>query len=98
MNDTKRQSDEANSMILEGIEVHSDMEHDDNFANGHLNSALWPIFEKWGAREVLAAIHDAAYASAEVHGSDEDPTVDPESIGRVKIFCARLRQAMETLK
>jgi hypothetical protein len=88
--------------IARSISVFSDVENDDPI--GAFNSPphtpateLLPLIEKYGIREILAVIHDAALNAAETHEDTGEDDYDIVCL-RMNVFCNRLRLVMQSLK
>jgi hypothetical protein len=98
MNTTRTETGKAaEEMIAGGVEVNADIEWDeDGGSDGYLAAALLPIVQKWGAKKVLAVIHDAALGGAEVH--EEQVNEGDMTPLRLQIFCGKIRAAMDCLK
>lgn len=98
MNATQTETGKAaEDFIAAGVEVNADLEHEEEGGSDeYLAAALLPIVQKWGAKKVLAVIHDAALGGAEVH---EDLVEEGDMTPlRLQIFCGKIRAAMDCLK
>jgi hypothetical protein len=91
----------ARGLISDGLMVNAEIALEEpEYGPKGLDEALLKLVNRYGAEQVLASIHDAACGAAEVH--EDCSEFDEEHYGvvavRLKVFCRKIRSAMDALK
>ena len=97
MNETTTQTGiAAQELIATGLEINAEIALEEPECPQGVDEDLLRIVQKYGLREVLSSIHCAAWGACEVHEDTDEPE-DMASF-RIRIFCGKIRAAMDALK
>jgi hypothetical protein len=96
MNTTTDTGMAAAQLIADGLEVNAEIALEEPECPQGVDEDVLRLVRKHGLREVLSAIHCAAWGAAEVH-EDVDEPEDMRSF-RIRIFNNRLAEAIQALK
>jgi hypothetical protein len=87
----------ATDLIVASVEINAEIALEEPEMEQGIDEELYGLLDKYGLKAVLASIHDAAWAAAEVHADMEDDLFALASV-RLKSFSRRLHEAMNALK
>ncbi len=87
----------AANLIIDGLAVNAEMALEEPQMTQGLDEAVRKLVWTYGVKDVLAAIHCAAWGAAEVY-ADTDDDEDAITALRLSIFGNRLGEAMDALK
>lgn len=96
MNDATKTGRDAQELIIDGLAVNAEIALEEPQCPQGVDEAVRKLVRRYGVREVLAAIHSAAWGACEVH-EDTDDEEDMTSF-RLRIFGNRLGGAIDALK
>lgn len=87
----------AANLIIDGLAVNAEIALEEPQMPQGLDEAVRRLVWKYGVKEVLGAIHCAAWGAAEVHEDMEDEG-DAIASFRLRVFGNRLGEAIDALK
>jgi len=96
MNNTTKTGRDAQELLIDSLAINAEIALEEPQMTQGVDEAVRKLMKKYGVREVLATVHDAAWSAAEVHEEMDDE--EDMTAFRLRIFGNRLSSAIDALK